>query len=129
MEREEFEKLVDEAAAAVPEKFREKIKNVAFLVANRPTKEQLRENGIPQGDTLLGLYEGIPATERGEHYGVGITLPDRITIFQEPVEEAAVEDGEEVQRIIRETVFHEIAHYFGMSESEVEKWETEKRDK
>lgn len=128
MERKDFEKLVDEGVAAVPEKFRDKIKNVAFIVTNCPTREQLLENNIPLGDTLLGLYEGIPLTERGEYYGVSATLPDRITIFQKPVEEAAYEDGKEIREIVKETISHEVAHYFGMSEREVGERE-ERRNK
>lgn len=119
MKRQDFEKLVNEGVEAIPEKFREKIKNVAFLIADYPTEKQLKENGVPEGDTLLGLYEGIPATERGEYYGMGETLPDRITIFQKPIEEEADGDAEKVREVVKDTIWHEVAHYFGMSEKEV----------
>ena len=132
MERKDFEKLVDEGVAAVPSKFREKIKNVAFLVADFPTKKQLQENDIPEGSMLLGLYEGVPLTERGEQYGVGATFPDRITIFQMPIEKEAGyglakagENIEKMREIVKETIWHEVAHYFGMNEEEVEKREGE----
>lgn len=133
MKRQDFEKLVNEGVEAIPEKFREKIKNVAFLIADYPTEKQLKENGVPEGDTLLGLYEGIPATERGDYYGMGETLPDRITLFQKSIEEEAglAEGGEDVEKmrdIVRDTVWHEIAHYFGMSEQEVGEKEDQNRD-
>src|SRR6185295_13401998 len=81
----EFDELVAEAFEMVPEQFREKVKNVALLVENEPTQEILRENNVAPGNTLLGLYHGIPNTERGAGYGVGPTLPDTITIFRKPI--------------------------------------------
>ncbi|MCI0679818.1 metallopeptidase family protein [bacterium] len=126
MKKSHFEKLVNEGLALIPKKSLEKIKNVALLIADYPTEEQLNENDIPADATLLGLYEGIPLIERGEHYGIGMTLPDRITIFQKPIEEAGGGDADAIRRIVAETVAHEIAHHFGMDEHEVEEWETKK---
>lgn len=135
----EFDALVAEAFEAVPEKFRAKVKNVALLVDEEPSAEMLRENNVSPGHTLLGLYHGIPATERGAGYGVGATLPDTITVFRKPIlEYAAAESGvdfewgpptekmkKRIRDIIRDTIWHEIAHYFGMDEYEVDARETE----
>lgn len=123
MKHKEFEKLVEDGIARIPEKFREKIKNVGIIVENEPTEKQLRENHIEPGWTLLGLYEGIPATERGEEYGVAPTLPDRIFIFQRPIEDEAGGDPENIREIVADTVWHEVAHYFGMDEGEVDERE------
>lgn len=139
MTHKEFDNLVAEAFEMVPEKFRAKVKNVALLVEEEPSDETLKENNVPQGHTLFGLYKGIPATERGGGYGVGATLPDSITIFRKPILDwAARESGVEVEwgeptepakkrirAIIRDTVWHEIAHYFGMDEFEVGEREAE----
>ncbi len=119
MTREAFDKLVQEGFLLIPEKFRERIRNVALLVEDKPSEEIRRREGLAEGETLLGLYQGIPATERGDTYGVGPTLPDTITLYQLSIEEAAYEDGEDVRKIIAETIWHEYAHYFGMDEDEV----------
>jgi len=119
MNREEFEKLVQEGFFLIPEKFREKIKNVALLVEDEPSEEIRRREGLSGDETLLGLYQGIPNTARGDTYGVGPTLPDTITLYQLPIEEAAREDGEDIRTVIAETIWHEYAHYFGMDEEEV----------
>ena len=139
MTKKEFEAVVAEAFELVPEKFRAKVKNVALLVEDEPSAEALRENNVPPGHTLFGLYKGIPNTERGDGYGVGATLPDTITIFHNPIMHAAaheagveVEWGEptepmrkRIRAIVRDTVWHEIAHYFGMDEFEVGEREDE----
>lgn len=119
MSREEFEKLAHEGFLLIPEKFRAKIKNVALLTEDEPSEEQRRQEGLGEEETLLGLYQGIPNTERGDTYGMGPTLPDTITLFQLPIEEAAHEDGEDIRTVIAETIWHEYAHYFGMDEEEV----------
>ena len=119
MDREGFEKLAQEGFLLIPEKFRERIHNVALLVEDEPSEEVRIQEGLASGETLLGLYQGIPATSRGDSYGVGETLPDTITLFKVPIEEAAREDGEDVRTIIAETIWHEYAHYFGMDEDEV----------
>ena len=119
MTDERFEQLVSEGIEAIPSKFLEKLKNVAVVTADEPTEEQLQENSIPEGETLLGLYEGIPLVERGESYG-GMALPDKITIFKLPVLEEAGEDENEIRRVVKETVWHEIAHYFGYRDDEIE---------
>jgi len=120
----EFEAFVAEGVAAIPERFRHLISNAAFLVDDEPTEEQLRENGIPDGDTLLGLYEGVPRTARGAEYG-HLALPDRIWIFKRPIEEVAT-TRDEVRREVIDTVWHEVAHHFGLDEPEVERREEER---
>lgn len=119
MNLEEFEKLVQEGFLLIPEKFRERIKNVALLVEDEPSGEVRRQEGLSEHETLLGLYQGIPATVRGDSYGIGPTIPDTITLFKLPIEEAADNIPEEVRKVVAETIWHEYAHYFGMDESEV----------
>ena len=119
MTREEFEKLVEEGFLLIPEKFRARIRNVALLVEDEPSEEIRRQEGLDEGETLLGLYQGIPNTARGDTYGVGPTLPDTITLYKLPIEEAAHEDALDVRTVIAETIWHEYAHYFGMEEDEV----------
>jgi len=119
MTREEFEKLVEEGFLLIPEKFRARIRNVALLVEDEPSEEIRKQEGLDEGETLLGLYQGIPNTARGDTYGVGPTLPDTITLYKLPIEEAAHEDALDVRTVIAETIWHEYAHYFGMEEDEV----------
>ncbi len=114
MDKEEFERVVAEALNAVPVRFAAKLKNVAILI----------EEGTENGD-LLGLYHGVALTERGDNYGVGMTLPDTITLYRLPILRAAAEDGIEVAQVVQDTVWHEIAHYFGMDELGVEAREDE----
>lgn len=113
---ETFEQLVAEGIDAIPEKFLEKLENVAIVVEDEPTPEQRRELRLHKGLTLFGLYEGVPMTKRGPHYGE--VLPDKITIFKNPILEAA-RTPQEVRQMVRDTVWHEIAHHFGMNEREV----------
>jgi len=120
MTREEFEQLVEEEFLnAIPEKFRPHIKNVAFLVEDEPSQEVRKQEGLLAGETLLGLYHGIPTPMRGDWYGMGTTMPDTITLYQMPIERAALEDGLHIRQIIRETIWHEVAHHFGMDEHTV----------
>lgn len=122
MTKKEFEKIVEEGIKSIPEKFLQKLDNVAIVIAKRPTRKQMKENGLKKGWTLFGLYEGISQLERGAHYG-GV-IPDKITIFQEPIEEEA-QNRKEVKEIVKETIWHEIAHHFGMDEKQV--WESEEK--
>ncbi len=105
---------------------REKIKNVALLVEDEPSKEDREAEGLAHDETLLGLYRGIPLSARGENYGVGMTLPDTITLYQWPIEAAAAEDGTDVRKVVAETIWHEFAHHFGIDEAEVRKREGER---
>lgn len=120
MKRGRFEQLVEEALALLPGRFRKALKNVAIVVEDAPSPELLAEMGIDPPDTLLGLYQGTPLTERG--WSFGNAVPDRILIFQEPIEEES-ESDEEVRIAVAETVLHELGHYFGMEEDEIEEIE------
>lgn len=123
MTQEEFEASIVRAVESIPAKFRKKIKNVAILAEDEPSAQTRREQGLHDNETLLGLYRGVPAIARGEGYGVGPTLPDTITLFKNPIENEAGNDPTQVERVIRETIWHEYAHYFGMDETMVRKWE------
>ena len=116
MEKEKFEQLVKEGIAAVPEKFLRLLNNVAIVIEEEPTPEQNKKLHIHDGVTLFGLYEGIPQTVRGSGYS-GI-LPDKITIFLRPIVEAS-RGEEEIKEAVRNTVWHEIAHHFGLDEKRV----------
>ncbi len=98
---------------SLPDEFREKLENIDVIVENRPTSRQLTESGMKPGETLLGLYEGVPLTERGRGYG--LVVPDRITIFRRPIEMLSRNDTE-IRRQVRATVIHEIAHHFGIDD-------------
>lgn len=119
MSDEEFEKLIEEGYEKLPEWVRAKIKNVALLVEDEPSAEVRERESLGPDDTLLGYYQGIPLTERGEGYGLGATMPDTITLYRIPIEIAAEEDGLPIAQVIAETIWHEFAHYFGMDEHEV----------
>ncbi|MDD5145951.1 MAG: metallopeptidase family protein [Candidatus Pacebacteria bacterium] len=126
MEIFEFEKLVRKAQEELPEKIKGKIENVAILVENNPTIEQLKKTGTRQGSVLLGLYEGVPETKWGK--GFGGNLPDKITIFQESIERFA-KSAEEIKEMVKNVVWHEIAHHFGIDENEVRKLEIKWKNK
>jgi predicted Zn-dependent protease with MMP-like domain len=117
MTRQVFQRYVDEALATIPPKFREALQNIAIVVEDVPTPDLLAEVGIEPPDTLLGLYQGTPLTERP--WAHGNALPDKITIFQLPIEEAS-DDEDDLVVAIGETLIHEIGHYFGLSEEEIE---------
>jgi predicted Zn-dependent protease with MMP-like domain len=117
MTRHEFEKLVAEATTLIPARFRREMKNLAVVVEAEPSAELLAEMEIEPPDSLYGLYQGTPLTERS--WGFGNALPDRITIYQRPIEEDC-EDEDEMRAVIGETLIHEVGHYFGLSEEEIE---------
>ena len=117
VDRDSFEELVREAVASLPEQFLSKMGNVSVIVTDRPTQSQRAENGLGPRDTLFGLYEGIPLTERGAYVP---PLPDVITLFQEPIEDSC-NSLEALERAVRTTVAHEVAHYFGFSDEELKK--------
>ena len=117
MTRERFTRLVEEALEEIPRRFREAMKNVAVIVEDEPTADILAELEIAPPDSLYGLYQGTPLPDRG--WGFGNALPDRISIYQGPIEDE-YEDEEEIRNCVAETVIHEFGHYFGMSEEEIE---------
>jgi predicted Zn-dependent protease with MMP-like domain len=117
MTRARFQRLVDEALETIPLHFRDAMDNIAIVVEDAPTPDVLDEVGVTPPDTLLGLYQGTPLTER--QWAHGNMLPDKITLFQRPIEHAS-DDDEDVVVAIGETLIHEIGHYFGLSEEEIE---------
>jgi len=104
--REAFIRLVEEAVESIPEEFRERLTNVDFVVEE-----------TPRGDEVLGLYQGVPLTERGAGY-FGV-LPDRIVLFRRPIEARARSDAE-LAELVREVVIHEVAHYFGIDDDRLD---------
>jgi len=136
MDHERFEQLVVEGYELLPEWVKHKIRNVALLVEDEPSHEVRAIEGLAEDETLLGYYHGVPLSERGELYGVGVTLPDTITIYRLPTIDMAEEElggdatDEECERAIRQivadTVWHEFAHHFGMNEEEVRAREQER---
>jgi predicted Zn-dependent protease with MMP-like domain len=120
MTRHEFEKLVAEAVFLIPARFRREMKNLALVVEDEPSAELLRDMEIEPPDTLYGLYQGTPLTERT--WDFGNALPDRITIYQRPIEEDC-DDEDDMLAVIGETLIHEVGHYFGLSEEEIEEIE------
>jgi predicted Zn-dependent protease with MMP-like domain len=117
MTRREFERLVAEAVTLIPARFRREMKNLSIVVEDEPRAELLAEMEVEPSDSLYGLYQGTPLTERG--WGYGNTLPDRITLYQRPIEEDC-DDEDEMRAVIGETLIHEVGHYFGLSEEEIE---------
>ena len=113
MTRREFEELVERALRKLPRGFKDKIKNVAVVVEDWADDETLADVGIEPPDTLYGLYRGIDLTRRDSGYGN--VLPDTVTIYQGPIEEDC-DDEEEMAELVRETVVHEIGHYFGLDD-------------
>jgi predicted Zn-dependent protease with MMP-like domain len=118
MQRGRFVRLVREALTGLPSPYRDWLANVDVVVERRPGRQQLRSAGLGPRDSLFGLYEGIPLTERGSDYG--LVLPDKITIFQEPLERS-FPDRRELVAEVRRTVLHELAHYYGLSDEELER--------
>jgi len=120
LSRQEFTRLVEEALTEIPRRFRDEMRNVAVVVEDEPSQDLLDEMEIEPGGSLFGLYQGIPLPERA--WAHGNTLPDRISIYQRPIEESC-EDTEDIIVCVAETVIHEFGHYFGLSEEEIEEIE------
>jgi predicted Zn-dependent protease with MMP-like domain len=113
----EFESLVERALGSLPRQFKEKIRNVAVVVEDWADDETLDELGIEPPDTIYGLYRGTDITRRDSSYGN--VLPDTIHIYQGPIEEDCV-DADEMAELVRDTVIHEIGHYFGLDDDTME---------
>ena len=124
MERKAFEKLVELSLKHLPRKFRDELENIGVEIEGEPTEEVLDDMGIDDG-SLYGLYQGVPLTEREWNYGN--VLPDRIVIYQGPIERDARTDAE-VEEIVRDTVMHEIGHYFGFDDETLYAIEDEKQN-
>jgi predicted Zn-dependent protease with MMP-like domain len=124
MSPNEFDRLVAAAYARIPARFRKRMKNIAMMVESEPTPQQLGRGRVPGGSTLLGLYEGRPLTTRSVFEP--FAMPDRITIFQGPHERLA-QSPEHLAKLVEDTVWHEVAHYFGMNELQVRAAERRRR--
>ena len=118
MQRRRFLLLVRQALEKLPPPYSDWMENVDVVVERRPRMHHLRAGGLGPDETIFGLYEGVPLTERSSDYG--LVLPDKITIFQEPLEREFSHDAELVEEVQR-TVLHELAHHFGISDDELER--------
>jgi len=116
MNRKNFEKLVNEAIEELPSEFRGQLENVVIIVEDRPSQDLLERMEVPPEDTLFGLYEGTPLTERGFDAPL---YPDRIWIFQQPIE-AECDTEDEIREEIKTTIVHEVAHFFGLDDDYLE---------
>ncbi|HEY0010664.1 MAG TPA: metallopeptidase family protein [Candidatus Paceibacterota bacterium] len=130
MDEETFQRIVGEEWDAVPAPYRERIQNVALLVEDEPNEEVRRLEGLEGTETLLGIYQGVPLSERGEGYGIGEVLPDTITVYRLPTLLEAedirletrvdrLEFADIVRSVVRDTIWHEIGHYFGHGEEAI----------
>ena len=120
MTAHEFDKVVERAVARIPWRFRRRMANIAVIVEPEASAAQLRAAGVPPGSTLLGLYRGRPLTARS--VSDGFVMPDQIVIFQHPHEQMA-SCREHLEKLVEDTVWHEVAHYFGMDEARVRRAE------
>jgi predicted Zn-dependent protease with MMP-like domain len=115
-----FEMLVEEALAEIPAEFQEQMEHLVVLVEAAPEAELLERLDIPDGATLLGLYQGVPLTKQG--IADGSPLPEQITIYREPIERYCHHDPDLIREQISSTVFHEVAHHFGIDHDEMPIW-------
>jgi predicted Zn-dependent protease with MMP-like domain len=116
IEQSLFEEIVGDALDAIPEKYQKAMSNVVFVVEDEPNMEQRHKLELRHDQSLFGLYEGIPLTKRGANYTM--VLPDKITLFKLPIEYASV-TLDELKERVRHTVWHELAHHFGLGHQEI----------
>jgi predicted Zn-dependent protease with MMP-like domain len=114
-----FADLVSDALDSLPDEFLDKLENIQVDIEEWPTRDDLVSAGLPPGGkhTLLGLYHGVPLTDRGVFY---VAFPDRISIYQKPIEAVAGTDEEAIKEQVRRTVIHEIAHYYGIDDDRLD---------
>jgi predicted Zn-dependent protease with MMP-like domain len=112
----EFERLVDRAVGAIPDPYRQALGEVAIVVEDEPTRDQLRENGLGPDESMYGLYEGVPRVEYAADW---VTSPNRITLFRLPLEED-FPDPRELEAEVRMTVVHELAHHMGIDDDRLD---------
>jgi len=124
VDKNSFEKLVEEAVSELPRQFQEKMENVEIVIEDWPTPAQLASVGLPPNSLLFGLYHGVPKTKRGSYYSA---LPDKISLFAGPIL-ALNKTPEAVKNRVKQVVRHEIGHHFGMSEKEIRKAEKDKNE-
>jgi predicted Zn-dependent protease with MMP-like domain len=120
MNRRRFEALVEKAMRRLPRRFKDKIANIAVVVEGWADDETLADVGVEPPETLYGLYRGIDLTQRDSSYGN--VLPDTIHIYQGPIEEDCADEAE-MEELVRETVIHELGHYFGLDDDTMERIE------
>ena len=113
VDRETLEAMVEQVVGELPESFRGGLENLRFAVEDRASREDERRTRTARGSTLLGFYRGVPLPRRTSAYNRA--LPDLIVIFQEPLQRIA-RDREHLRELVRHTIQHEIAHYFGISD-------------
>src|SRR3989338_8049020 len=116
LSRKQFEKIVAEAIDGIPELYQKYLKNVAFIIEDEPTPVQRQQLKLADGHTLFGLYEGTPLPSRG---GATKLLPDKITLFKLPLE-AISRNVEELKQNVRHTIWHEVAHYYGLDHRRID---------
>jgi predicted Zn-dependent protease with MMP-like domain len=126
MERARFEQLVAEAIEGLPEEFQDRLENIDVTVEEWPSQRQIRQAGLGKSMTLLGLYEGIPLTERNSGYGM--VPPDKVTIFQKTIEAKCGSNETCLKEEIQQVVRHEIAHHFGIGDVRLSQIENQRRD-
>jgi predicted Zn-dependent protease with MMP-like domain len=114
-----FERLVQEALAAIPTEFHEQMENVLVRVQYEPGEEVMDRVGMKEGYTLLGLYEGVPLTSYGQ---ARVPHPEIITIYQHTIVDYCHGDPDRIRRQVRHTVLHEVAHHFGIDHEEMPIW-------
>lgn len=120
MEKEKFERLVEEALAQLPKKFKKYIENLAVIVEAKPSRELYEQTGNSPFSVLLGHYHGVPFKHRGPFYGN--IPPDVIVVYQKPIESICSTE-EDIRKKVREVIFHEIGHYFGLNDRELKEIE------
>ena len=125
MKKNDFERLIREAISALPEHGRKAMDNVAFIVEREARHKKTKEISIKMNEVLLGLYEGVPKTKRGANY-FGV-LPDKITIFQQPIEKLAGHDEKKLKKLVYGVVWHEVGHHLGFDEKEIRVLEAKKQ--
>lgn len=118
MDREAFEKLVEKIFEQLPEKFQSSIENVRIIIEDYPSDSLTQQLRLSSRDQLLGLYQGVPLPYRTSWYGRSPVVPDTISLYQKNIEHRSRTE-EELVRNVRETLMHEIGHYFGMTEEEI----------
>lgn len=123
MTQEEFEKLVNEGIKAIPKKFLKRLDNVDIVIEAEPTPSQLKKIRAKKNSIIFGLYEGIPKTKR---WNYGQVLPDKITIFKKSIERIT-RSKKEIKEIVKNTIWHEIAHHFGINEKRVRELELKRK--
>ena len=127
MTRAHFDALVERAWRRIPSRFRDRVQNVAIVVEDEPSQEHLSSGRVPHTHTLLGLYQGVPLRHRS--VSAAPLMPDRITLFQGPIERCSGPSDEAIEEQAAVTLFHELGHYFGLNEREVRAMEVRLRRK